>query len=116
MNKDIDNIFSGYEKIITEQAELGDPMADVEAAMAQQLTGDPAADQPILQSQIGAITAAQQSINPQIEQITADLERVRELATSGAPVEQHMDPATGGYRQETAIQQLQVLITINYEY
>ena len=106
MNKDINNIFSGYRQILNEQVATGDPMADVEAAMSQQMTGNVDTDLPILQQQIEAITGAQQSINPQIEQITADLERVRELAKTGSPVEQHMDPATGGYRHETAIQQL----------
>lgn len=127
MNDDIHKIFESYTSKRLDEQPVASPAAPVVAgptenmpvrstgpvdpaqAMAtveQLFTNGPGQDQQTVQSQVNALAAAQQAINPAIQKATQELEAVRDKAEQGIAVSDQLDPTTGGYRQESQIQQL----------
>ena len=115
MNKDINKIFEGYQQIVNEQSveAPAEPQvaADRMAQVEQLFASGPGQDAETLQQQVAALTSAEEQINGQIQQLGLERDRIMSMAKSGAPVEQHMDPATGEYRVVGQIQQLNQQIT-----
>ena len=132
MNSDIHNIFESYQnKQLDEQpvapaapaaqaapavagptnnmparaADAVDP-AQAMAQVEQLFANGAGQDQQTLQAQVNALATAQQSINPAIQKATSELETVRDQAEQGIEVSDSIDPNTGGYKQESQIQQL----------
>jgi cell division protein FtsB len=110
MNEDVNNIFSGYKKMLNENvpapAAPAAPAADASQAIAQAeqlLSNGPGQDAATLQQQVQALTTAQQAIAQQVEQLNLQRDKVADQAAKGMAVP--MDPS-GQTQVEAQIQKL----------